>query len=67
MSIHCQFCCSTDLRISRFRLKDIVHLMILHYPVRCWVCRERAYLPILQIFKNRRDALLRDNNGLQIK
>jgi hypothetical protein len=67
MSIHCQFCSSTDLRISRFRLKDLAHLMILYYPVRCWVCRERAYVPILQICKNRRDEHLRDDNALHIK
>jgi hypothetical protein len=42
-------------------------LLILRYPMRCWVCRERTYLPILQIYKNMRDEQLRDDDALQIK
>src|SRR5450631_3416886 len=54
MSIHCKFCGSTDLRISRFRMKDAAHLIVLQYPMRCRVCRDRAYQPVLQVFKSRR-------------
>ena len=67
MSIYCHFCSSTDLRVSRFRLKDVAHLIILRYPMRCWVCRERAYKPILKLFKNRRNEQLRNDNALEIK
>jgi len=64
MFIHCSSCGSNDLRVSRFRLKDLAHLLILHYPMRCWVCRQRDYVPILRMFRIGRDAQLRDSDAL---
>ena len=49
MPIYCLSCSSTDLRFSRFRLKDLPFLLILRYPMRCWVCRRREYQPILRV------------------
>jgi len=59
MSIHCLSCGSSALRISRFRWKDILPLMTLRYPMRCWVCRMRDYLPLLQILRSARFGLRR--------
>jgi len=56
MSVRCRLCSSSDLRLSRFRFKDLPHLLILSYPVRCRVCRDRDYLFILRIFKIGQDA-----------
>ncbi len=66
MPIHCKYCDSTDFRISRFRMKDLARLMILHYPVRCWVCRERIHMPFLQMLRLRRDEELRRDDGLNV-
>ena len=66
MSIHCKFCSSTDLRISRFRMKDAARLIVLQYPMRCRVCRDRAYQPVLQVFKSRRNVQQLKDNSLQI-
>jgi hypothetical protein len=59
----CRSCGSSDLRTSRFRLKDLPFLLILHYPMRCWVCRERDYMFIPDIFKLSRDAELRSGGA----
>lgn len=63
MSVRCRMCDSFDLRISRFRFKDLSHFLILHYPMRCWVCRERDYVFIPRIFKMDRDAAIRDGDA----
>ena len=55
MSIHCGNCGSIDLRFSRFRLKDVPRLILFRYPMRCWVCRDRDYLSLLQISMILRD------------
>jgi hypothetical protein len=47
----CRSCGSPDLRTSHFRLKDLPFLLILHYPMRCWVCQERDYVFIPRIFQ----------------
>jgi hypothetical protein len=49
MSFRCRSCGSRDLSPSRFRWKDLAHLLILHSPKRCWVCRQRDYFPILRV------------------
>ncbi len=54
MSVHCNICGSSDLRKSRFRWKDIIPLIVLYYPMRCWVCRSRNYLPLLRILRSGR-------------
>ena len=66
MPIHCKYCNSTDFRRSRFRKKDLARLMILHYPVRCWVCRERIYMPVFKMLRLRRDEELRRDDGLNV-
>ena len=50
MSGKCLSCGSTDLRVSRFRLKDISRLILFQYPMRCWVCRHRDHQPLLHAF-----------------
>ena len=64
MPIHCRSCGSTDLRLSRFRMRDLPHLLIFRYPMRCWVCRERDYLPMLRILKIVREAHLQADGTL---
>ena len=49
MSIICSLCRSSDLRFSRLRMKDLLHLLLLQYPMRCWVCREREYMPVMRV------------------
>lgn len=56
MSVRCGFCNSFDLRLSRFRFKDLPFLLILRYPMRCRVCRDRDYWSILRIFRMGRGA-----------
>jgi hypothetical protein len=51
MSIVCRSCGSRDLRLSQLRTKDLSHLILLLYPVRCRVCRDRDYYFIFQAMK----------------
>lgn len=53
-------CGSSDLRASRLRLKDIPFLLILRYPMRCWVCRERVYIFIPRIVRMARTSELQN-------
>jgi hypothetical protein len=47
-------------------MKDLARLMILHYPVRCRVCRERIYMPVFKMLRLRRDGELRRDDGLNV-
>lgn len=55
----CPFCNSARLRNSRTRAADILHLLILHLPVRCHNCQERLYVSIWQAREIRRATKLR--------
>ncbi len=54
MSNYCRLCGSSDLSSSHFRLRDLPRLLLLRYPMRCWVCRQRDYFPLLRIFSRGR-------------
>jgi hypothetical protein len=45
-------------------MRDLPHLLIFRYPMRCWVCRERDYLPMLRILKIVREAHLQADGTL---
>ncbi len=40
----CKFCTSKSLRVSKFRMGDMSHLLLFQFPVRCRSCRQRTYL-----------------------
>ena len=56
MSIPCHICGSRAFQFARLRFKDLPHLLVLQYPMRCWVCRDRDYLPLLRVLKITRDG-----------
>jgi hypothetical protein len=39
--IHCNFCPGQSFRRSRVRSKDLKHLLLMRYPVRCLRCSQR--------------------------
>ena len=39
----CPYCGSSRFRLSHLRFSDLVHLLVVRYPVRCRLCRERMY------------------------
>lgn len=47
MHIVCEQCGSSHLRRSHFRLRFVLSLLFLHYPVRCMNCYQRKsrFLP----------------------
>jgi hypothetical protein len=57
----CPECASSSFRLSRFRSKDLEHILLLQYPVRCRNCHRRVYaglalaLVLLQASRVRRD------------
>ena len=51
MSISCHSCGLSEFRTSRFRLSDLLHLLILRYPVRCHACHERSFGPLLAVLR----------------
>ena len=59
MTVHCRICGRSDFRAARFRERDLPHLLLLQYPVRCRTCSERSYTSILRIFKIKREARIR--------
>ena len=67
MSTSCPLCGSSELHISRFRLKDFLHLLILRYPMRCWVCRERDYFPISRAFRTGREEKPRTSVSTELE
>ncbi len=40
----CRNCGSQEFRISHFRPADLNKLVILRYPIRCKICKERDYV-----------------------
>jgi DNA-directed RNA polymerase subunit RPC12/RpoP len=46
MPYRCRKCGQSTVRISQFRLKDIVRLILLQSPVRCRTCRNRYYVSL---------------------
>jgi hypothetical protein len=54
MTLCCPSCASSDLRTSRFRRTDIRRLFLLKVPLRCRICRERYYAPLLETMAMRK-------------
>jgi hypothetical protein len=52
--MECKLCGSTKFRVSRLRLPDLSHLIVLHYPIRCRVCYKREFVSLLKALKIRR-------------
>jgi hypothetical protein len=53
----CVRCKATEFRLSSLRLKDLEHLAVLQYPMRCRSCHHRTYgslLLALVLFQIRR-------------
>ncbi len=55
MSIPCHICGSKAFQFARLRFKDLPRLLIFQYPMRCWVCRDRDYMPLVRVLKFTRD------------
>lgn len=51
----CEGCGSKRLRLSHYRFKDISKALVLHFPVRCQLCRMRSYVPIASAIQIRRE------------
>jgi hypothetical protein len=62
MEIRCHECGSTHFRRSRIRLKDLMKLIFLRYPVRCYACYARGYAPMLTAFTGDRKPMKREVN-----
>jgi hypothetical protein len=62
MALSCRVCGYSNYRISRFRMPDLMHLMLLRLPARCRNCDERTfvslrhYLVLLRAHKERHKA-----------
>jgi hypothetical protein len=39
----CSRCHATEFRLSSLRFRDVEHLAVLQYPIRCRYCHRRAY------------------------
>jgi hypothetical protein len=55
--MECGRCHATEFRLSSLRFRDLEHLAVLQYPVRCRYCHHRAYgslLLALMLFQVRR-------------
>jgi hypothetical protein len=53
----CPSCKATEFRLSSLRFRDLEHLAVLQYPVRCRSCHHRTYgslLLALVLFQLRR-------------
>ena len=44
--MNCIYCHSTQIRLSRLRIPDLLRLLLLKIPVRCRSCQERVYTNI---------------------
>lgn len=53
MSCKCDYCASNHYRLSRFRVSDILNLVLFQYPIRCLNCGERTYVNLFQICSGR--------------
>ena len=54
MSLKCPYCGESNMRLSKFRVIDILHLLALMMPVRCHECRERYFFSIRNVLAVRR-------------
>jgi len=49
--MRCDWCGSTNLRTSRFRMPDLFRLICLQYPVRCHGCHQRSFASLFSVWK----------------
>ncbi len=42
--MNCPYCGTSTFRLSHLRLTDFSRLILLRFPVRCRLCRERFYV-----------------------
>jgi hypothetical protein len=54
--MRCPSCGSTHFRLSRLRFSDLLHLLILRYPVRCRLCRERSHVSFAKALHARKSG-----------
>ena len=47
----CERCGSTELQISRYRVRDLSQVLILRCPVRCQICYNRQFVGIVKALK----------------
>jgi hypothetical protein len=59
----CRICGKSTVRISHFRLLDVLRLILLQLPVRCHTCRRRYYVSISQANVIRNEAHTRKHNS----
>jgi hypothetical protein len=52
--MRCPSCGSSHLRLSHWKVSDLFFLLTLRFPARCWLCRERTRVSILQALTIRR-------------
>jgi len=53
MSCKCDYCSSDNVRPSRFRVSDLLELLVFQYPIRCYKCGERSFANIFEILGTR--------------
>lgn len=46
MALSCRVCGFSNFRISRFRMPDLTHLLLLRLPARCRNCDERTFVSL---------------------
>uniref|UniRef100_E6QP08 Uncharacterized protein n=1 Tax=mine drainage metagenome TaxID=410659 RepID=E6QP08_9ZZZZ len=44
--MNCPYCGTNRFRLSHLRFSDLARILMLRYPIRCRLCRERSYVPI---------------------
>jgi hypothetical protein len=44
--VRCLFCPGTSFRRSKLRTSDLLHVLLLRYPVRCLTCSQRQFASI---------------------
>ena len=44
--VRCLFCPGTSFRRSKLRTSDLLHVLVLRYPVRCLTCSQRQFASI---------------------
>ena len=58
MAPSCRVCGFSNFRISRFRMPDLAHLILLRLPARCRNCDERTFVSLrhyLALYRTHRE------------
>ena len=62
LEIRCPECGSEQFHRSHLRLKDLLMMLLLRYPMRCYSCFTRRYAPVGLAFSSGRKPVKRWNN-----